>query len=48
MSNDSIAYYFIKEQEVAAENVIEFIASNKEMIEEYEQAQLKVSECEKK
>ena len=43
MSNDSISYYFIKEQEVAAENVKEFIENTKEMIDEWEEHQLKAS-----
>ena len=46
MSNDSISYYFIKEQDVAKENVLEFKANNKELIEELEKAEFKVANCE--
>ena len=48
MSNDSISYYFIKQQEVAAEHVKEFAASSLEMIAELEENQVLVSDCEKK
>ena len=45
MSNDSISYYFIKQQEVAIENVKEFKANNQEMINELDEAQGKANSC---